>query len=97
MGNILSIRNKQLSILQADPFREKRRNPWLLIGACISLSIAVFVTEQRGIQSIFGTASVPIEFWVLPLPLASGILMMDEIRKFIVRTWPKGPLARVAW
>lgn len=96
-GNILSIRNKKLSILQADPIRRKRRNPWLLAGAAVSLAIAVFVTEQKGIQSIFGTASVPIEFWLLPLPLALGILIMDEIRKLIVRTWPKGPLARIAW
>ncbi|KFY01801.1 hypothetical protein O988_02526 [Pseudogymnoascus sp. VKM F-3808] len=29
-GNILSIRNKRLSILQADPIRKQRRNPWLL-------------------------------------------------------------------
>jgi sodium/potassium-transporting ATPase subunit alpha len=96
-GNILSIRNKRLSILQADPIRKKRRNPYLLGGAVISLAIAVFVTEEPGIQSIFGTASVPIEFWLIPLPLALGILMMDEIRKLIIRTWPKGPLARIAW
>jgi sodium/potassium-transporting ATPase subunit alpha len=96
-GNILSIRNKRLSILQADPIRKERRNPWLLVSILISLCIAIFVTEVPGIQSLFGTASVPIEFWLIPLPLALGILFMDEIRKLIVRTWPKGPLARIAW
>ncbi|KFY88371.1 hypothetical protein V500_06370 [Pseudogymnoascus sp. VKM F-4518 (FW-2643)] len=96
-GNILSIRNKRLSILQADPIRKKRRNPWLLAGMAMSLAIAIFVTEQPGIQRIFGTARVPIEFWFIPLPLALGILMMDEIRKLIVRSWPKGFLARIAW
>jgi sodium/potassium-transporting ATPase subunit alpha len=97
LGNILSIRNKRMSILQADPLRKKRRNPWLLISACISISIAVFVTEEPGIQSLFGTASVPWEFWLIPFPLALGILVMDEMRKLCVRTWPNGLLARIAW
>ncbi|KAK6529809.1 hypothetical protein TWF281_008968 [Arthrobotrys megalospora] len=96
-GNILSIRNKRLSILQADPIRKPRRNLWLFAGAAVSLCIAVFVTEEPGIQRLFGTASVPIEFWFLPLPLALGILCMDELRKLCVRTWPKGPIARIAW
>ncbi|EMD00784.1 hypothetical protein BAUCODRAFT_144399 [Baudoinia panamericana UAMH 10762] len=97
IGNILSIRNKRLSILQADPFRRQRRNPWLLLAACISVGIAVFVTEVPGIQRLFGTAHVPWEFWLIPIPLALGILCLDEARKAVVRTWPKGLLARVAW
>lgn len=97
LGNILSIRNKRLSIVQADPIRKQRRNPWLLLSALISISIAIFVTEEPGIQTLFGTASVPLEFWFLPIPLALGILFMDEIRKLVVRMWPKGILARIAW
>ena len=97
LGNILSIRNKRLSILQADPVRKQRRNPWLLLSAVISISIAIFVTEEPGIQTLFGTGSVPVEFWFIPVPLALGILFMDEIRKLIVRCWPKGFLARIAW
>ena len=96
-GNILSVRNKRLSILQADPIRKQRRNPWLLASLVVSLSIAVFVTEEPGLQRIFGTGSAPLEFWFLPLPLALGILCMDEIRKLSVRLWPKGPTARIAW
>ena len=96
-GNILSIRNKRLSILQADPIRKERRNPWLLLGMLISLGIAIFVTEVPGIQRLFGTESIPIEFWLIPLPLALGILIMDEMRKLMVRTWPQGLLARIAW
>ncbi|KAJ6445169.1 Na/K ATPase alpha 1 subunit [Purpureocillium lavendulum] len=95
-GNILSVRNRRLSILQADPVTKKRRNPWLILSIAISLAIAVFVTEVPGIQSLFGTASVPIEYWVIPIPLALGILCMDEIRKLIVRLFPNGPIARIA-
>lgn len=96
-GNLLSIRNKRMSILQADPFRAKRRNPWLLGGIVMSFAIAIFVTMEPGLQSIFGTATVPIEFWLIPLPLALGVLIFDEIRKLLVRQFPGGPLAKIAW
>ncbi|KAJ5376360.1 hypothetical protein N7509_013246 [Penicillium cosmopolitanum] len=96
-GNILSVRNKRLSILQADPIRKQRRNPWLIASMVVSLSIAIFVTEEPGLQQIFGTGSAPLEFWFLPIPLALGILLMDELRKLSVRVWPKGITARIAW
>jgi sodium/potassium-transporting ATPase subunit alpha len=96
-GNVLSIRNKRVSILQADPIRKKRRNLWLIPAALAALGIAIFVTEEPGLQKLFGTGSVPIEFWFLPLPLAVGILTVDEIRKLFARLWPKGPIARVSW
>ncbi|KAL7797376.1 hypothetical protein V8C37DRAFT_419711 [Trichoderma ceciliae] len=96
-GNILSVRNRRLSIVQADPFTKKRRNPWLLLSMLISLAIAIFVTEVPGIQTLFLTASVPIEFWLIPIPLALGILVLDELRKLVVRLFPNGPVAKVAW
>ncbi|KAG6021664.1 hypothetical protein E4U41_002432 [Claviceps citrina] len=96
-GNILAVRNRRLSIMQADPFTRRRRNPWLMLSMLISLCIAVFVTEVPGIQGLFGTASVPIRFWLIPVPLALGILCMDEVRKLVVRLFPEGPLARIAW
>ncbi|KAI4594284.1 ATPase Na K transporting alpha [Pestalotiopsis sp. 9143b] len=96
-GNILAVRNRRLSLLQADPITKKRRNPWLALSLVISLAIAIFVTEVPGIQNLFGTASVPIEFWFIPIPLALAILVMDEIRKLLVRLFPGGFLAKIAW
>jgi sodium/potassium-transporting ATPase subunit alpha len=96
-GNILSVRSKRMSLLQADPIRPARRNPWLPLAMLISLVIAIFVTEVPGIQSLFGTASVPIQYWFIPLGLALGILVMDELRKVLVRQFPKGPVARISW
>lgn len=91
--NLNSVRNKQQSIFQNGP----QKNWKLCIGPIVSLAIAIFVTEEKGIQNLFGTASVPIKFWMLPIPLGLGILMMDEVRKLVVRTWPKGPIAKIAW
>ncbi|EST06947.1 P-type ATPase, A domain protein [Kalmanozyma brasiliensis GHG001] len=96
-GNLLSVRNKRLSIFQADPIRKERRNPYLILGPLAALVIAIFVTEVKGIQNLFGTASIPIEFWLIPIPLAIGILAMDEIRKLLVRTFPNSVIAKIAW
>ncbi|KAH6972856.1 hypothetical protein BKA56DRAFT_492213 [Ilyonectria sp. MPI-CAGE-AT-0026] len=96
-GNILAVRNRRLSIFQSNPFTKEKQNPWLLLSMLISLVIAVFVTEVPGIQKLFGTASVPIEFWFIPIPLGLGILCVDEIRKLIVRKFPGSFLAKIAW
>ncbi|KAJ5729258.1 uncharacterized protein N7483_003766 [Penicillium malachiteum] len=96
-GNILSVRSKRMSLLQADPIRPARRNPWLPLAMLVSLVIAIFVTEVPGIQNLFETASVPIEYWFIPLGLALGVLVMDELRKVLVRLFPKGPVAWVSW
>ncbi|KAG6894749.1 hypothetical protein C0992_004879 [Termitomyces sp. T32_za158] len=97
LGNLLSVRNKRLSFLQADPIRKQRRNIWLFFGALLALIIAILVTKTPGIQKLFLTVPVPLEFWFIPLPLSLSILLMDEIRKLLVRTYPKGFLARIAW
>ncbi|PWN31554.1 K, P-type ATPase [Meira miltonrushii] len=97
MGNLLSVRNKKLSILQADPIRKSRRNLWIFVGPLVSLSIAIFVTEEPGLQNLFNTASVPIKHWLIPIPLALGLLLADEMRKLLVRSFPNGPIAKIAW
>ncbi|KAH7123185.1 hypothetical protein EDB81DRAFT_913393 [Dactylonectria macrodidyma] len=96
-GNILAVRNRRLSIFQSNPLTKEKRNPWLVLSMIISLVIAIFVTEVPGIQRLFGTASVPIEFWFIPIPLGLGILCVDEIRKVIVRQCPGSFLAKIAW
>ncbi|KAG6876008.1 hypothetical protein C0992_001424 [Termitomyces sp. T32_za158] len=96
-GNLLSVRNKRLSILQADPIRKQRRNIWSFFGAFLALITAILVTEVHVFQTLFLTAPVPLEFWFIPLPLSLSILLMDEIRKLVVRTYPRGFLARIAW
>jgi sodium/potassium-transporting ATPase subunit alpha len=96
-GKILAVRNRRLSILQADPITEKRRNPWLVLSMITSLVAAILVTEVPIIQFIFHTVPVPLQFWLIPIPFALGVLILDEIRKFAVREFPNGPLVKIAW
>ena len=63
----------------------------------MALGIAVFITEVPAIQNIFLTGSVPIRFWLIPLGLGAGMLILDDVRKLLVRTFPKSIIARVAF
>ncbi|KAL1413747.1 hypothetical protein Q8F55_001529 [Vanrija albida] len=93
IANLFSVRNKRMSTFQRGP----QSNWWLFAGPIASLIIAIFVTEVPGIQNLFGTASVPIKHWLLPVPLAIGLLAMDELRKLVVRTWPRSVVGKLAW
>lgn len=98
--NLLTTRNKRLSILQSNPItraKNGRRNLLVPLGILCSLIVAIFVTEVPGMQNLFGTASVPIRFWLIPIALGLGMLVLDDLRKLCVRTWPKGLIARIAW
>ncbi|KAF9093058.1 hypothetical protein BGX23_003676 [Mortierella sp. AD031] len=96
-GNILSIRNRRLSILQADPIRAERRNLWLFAGMFAALLMAIFVTEVPWINQVMLTNPVPIKYWLLPFPCALAVLLLDEIRKATVRAFPKSIFGTLAW
>ncbi|KAF9141614.1 hypothetical protein BGX30_004475 [Mortierella sp. GBA39] len=96
-GNILSIRNRRLSILQADPIRAERRNLWLFAGMLAALLMAIFVTEVPWINQVMLTNPVPIKYWLLPIPCAVAVLLLDEIRKATVRAFPKSIIGTLAW
>lgn len=59
------------------------------VGMVLTALIAVVNLYGRGLQDVFGTAPIPGMFWGIPFAFAAGILIMDEIRKLIVRTYPK--------
>ena len=98
--NLLTTRNKRLSILQSNPItraKNGRRNLYVPLGIAVAFGIAVFITEVPPIQRIFLTGAVPIRFWLIPLGLGAGMLILDDVRKLLVRTFPKSIIARVAF
>ncbi|GJJ70293.1 hypothetical protein EMPS_02642 [Entomortierella parvispora] len=97
LGNLLSIRNRRMSILQADPVRPARRNLWIFCGMIVSICIAIFVVKLPWIQNVMLTSDIPLKYWFIPIPCAVCVLLMDEIRKAGVRAFPGGILAKLAW
>jgi len=66
-----------------------------LIGPCPL--IVPLVCYIPGIQKTIGTTRVPVEHFFLPATFGLGILCMDEGRKYAVKRWPSGFLAKIAW
>ncbi|KAF7355408.1 Calcium ATPase transmembrane domain M-containing protein [Mycena sanguinolenta] len=96
-GGLLAVRNRRVSILHSNPLWGPRRNlavPAAMIGTML---IAIVNLYGPGFQRVFATAPIPGKFWGIPFGFAAGILLMDETRKLIVRTYPESFVAKMAW
>ncbi|WVQ84457.1 hypothetical protein IAT38_006609 [Cryptococcus sp. DSM 104549] len=99
-GNLLATRTRRLSILQANPFAfsdPATRNYWILPAMAASLAFLFFFSYVPFFQNTFLTRGAPVEHIFLPFAFAAGILLLDETRKYFVRRYPKGILAKIAW
>ncbi len=88
-GGLLAVRNRRVSILQSNPLWGPRQNLMVPVGMVFTMLIAVVNLYGPGLQDVFATTPIPGMFWGLPFTFALGILVMDELRKLIVRTYPK--------
>ncbi|PMD19532.1 calcium ATPase [Hyaloscypha hepaticicola] len=96
--NLMALRTRRLSIFQHPPaFNKTTQNLYLFPAIAFALVMAIFWLYIPQLQNVLGTSSVPAEHFFLPATFGLGILFLDEGRKYAVRKWPKGVLARCAW
>lgn len=96
--NLLAVRTRRLSIFQHPPLFNPNTQNWLLFPAMgFALCMAIFWLYIPALQDVLNTSQVPVEHFFLPAAFGLGILFLDEARKYAVRRWPKGFLAKVAW
>ncbi|KAL2873818.1 hypothetical protein SGCOL_011047 [Colletotrichum sp. CLE4] len=96
--NLLAIRTRRLSLFQHPPIGNKRtQNLYLFPAIIFALLMAIFWLYVPEFQTTLATAPVPVEYWFLPMTFGLGILLIDEARKFAVRKWPAGIIAKCAW
>ncbi|RPD63077.1 sodium-potassium ATPase [Lentinus tigrinus ALCF2SS1-6] len=92
-GNLFATRGRKLSVVQHTPFS----NPSTFVAAAMALCIGIFFHYVPWFQKVFLTRQIPVEFFFIPITFGLGLLLMDEVRKVIVRQYPKSFLARVSW
>jgi hypothetical protein len=84
-----------------DPSRNVRESGLPLLLQLCSLLPEYLLDTSKSIQpaSIYraDNQGVPVEHIFIPFTFAIGILLLDEGRKYVVRRYPKGILARIAW
>ncbi|TGZ77486.1 calcium ATPase [Ascodesmis nigricans] len=97
--NLLAVRTRRLSLLQAPPIlgRKETRN-WRIIPAIVFAILIVFIFNYiPGIQRVILSTTVNVEYWFLPVAFGMGLLLVDEARKWWIRRYPGGRVARCGW
>ncbi|MBI2633648.1 MAG: HAD-IC family P-type ATPase [Parcubacteria group bacterium] len=79
--NAWNCRHESKSIFQMNPFSNK----FLMGATCIIISLQLLVVYNPLIQKFLRT--VPLEFseWLIIIPIAASIILVEEIRKFFYR------------
>jgi sodium/potassium-transporting ATPase subunit alpha len=95
-GNLLATRTRCLSFFQHPPWGATA-NWYIPPAVAASLAFLFFFSYPPFFQSALLTRGVPVEYIFLPIPFGLGLLFLDEVRKYCVRKWPKGFLAKIAW
>ncbi|KAF2692005.1 calcium ATPase [Lentithecium fluviatile CBS 122367] len=96
--NLLATRTRRLSIFQQPPaFNKDTQNLLLFPAMVFAIAIVFIFCYIPSIQNTIGTTAVPVEYWFFPVAFGFALLLLDEARKWAIRTWPKGFFAKVAW
>jgi len=96
-GNLLGVRTRRLSFFQHNPFKKKTRNLKLFLAMFVSCNAALAVVYWPVFQDLFNSREIPWRFWLLPFCFALGLVMLDEMRKVIVRCLPWRIARRIFW
>ncbi len=79
--NAWNCRHESKSIFQLNPFSNR-----FLVGATITVIVLqLFAIYTPLMQKILRTTALDLSDWLIIIPIASSILIVEEIRKFIYR------------
>jgi calcium-translocating P-type ATPase len=81
MVNVFICRHPQQSTLNFDHFK----NPMLLVGLALELALLLLIIYTPWGNALFGTAPLALDVWLLVLPLAFLMGLLEEVRKALIR------------
>lgn len=98
MFNLMATRTRYLSIFQHPPFFNKQTaNYYQILAILFAIVVIFFFNYIPWFQKVISSATIPVEYFFLPVAFGIGLLTIDELRKLIVRKYPKSIVGRMAW
>lgn len=82
LGNLFATRTNVRSAVSMN----LARNKWLLPSLAAELAILLAIVYVPFLHPVFGTNGIDPALWVYLFTLAPAILVMEEVRKYVVRT-----------
>lgn len=79
--NAWNCRHESKSIFQINPFSNK----WLIGATAIVILLQLFVVYNPFMQKFLRTTPLNTSDWLIIIPIASSIILIEEIRKFFYR------------
>lgn len=96
--NLLATRTRRLSIFQQPPaFNKETQNLWLFPAMAFALVVIFIFLYIPGLDRAINSSRIPVEYFFFPVAFGFWMLLADEARKYCVRRWPKGFLAKISW
>jgi sodium/potassium-transporting ATPase subunit alpha len=94
----MAIRTRRQSLLNHPPLlRRETANYFLFPAIAFAFLIALLFLYPAELRSVLGSSPIPAAHWFLPMGFGAAILLLDEARKYFIRKYPNGFLARIAW
>jgi calcium-translocating P-type ATPase len=66
-------------------------NKLILAGIATEILLITLIDYTPWGHALFGTAPIPIAVWLFIIPFALGMVVFEELRKWLVRARPSGP------
>lgn len=82
VGTAFAVRTERASLLSVGVFS----NRYLLAGICAEIAVAAFFVYVPPMQSLLGTAPLPIPYLLLLVPYPFIVWGADELLRFVARS-----------
>jgi hypothetical protein len=68
-----------------DIFNRRLRELADYVGRNLEIAVLVLINHSAGANLILGTAPIAGSVWLFFIPFAAGILILEELRKWLAR------------